>query len=35
MQLSVSGLSQRYGRWGGNLWFASLIFLLLPVYRGV
>ena len=34
MQLSVSGLSQRYGRWGGNLWFASLIFLLLPVYLG-
>lgn len=34
MQLSVSGLSQRYGRWGENLWFASLIFLLLPVYLG-
>ena len=34
MNLSVSGLRQKYGRYGEYLWYSALILLLIPVYLG-
>ena len=34
MNLSVSGLRQKYSRYGEYLWYSALILLLIPVYLG-
>lgn len=34
MNLSVSGLRQKYSRYGEYLWYGALILLLIPVYLG-